>query len=90
MHPCYAALASHYTFEPVFCMPAKANEKPYVENSIFDLQRDWATPVPRVKDFEELNAYLRQCCLNKLDHRVTGKTQTIRERFQQDKQAALA
>jgi transposase len=90
MHPRYAALASHYTFEPCFCMPAKANEKPYVENSIFDLQRDWATPVPRVKDFEELNAYLRQCCLKKLDHRVTGKTETIGERFQQDKIAALA
>lgn len=90
MHPCYAALASHYTFEPAFCMPAKANEKPYVENSIYDLQRDWSTPVPRVRDYDELNVYLRQCCLKKLDHRVTGKTETIRERFQQDKKAALA
>jgi len=90
MHPGYAALASHYTFEPVFCMPARANEKPYVENSIFELQRDWATPVPRVKDFEQLNAYLRQCCLKKLDHRVAGKTEMVKERFQQDKQAALA
>ena len=61
-----------------------------MENSIFDLQRDWATPVPRVKDFEQLNAYLRQCCLKKLDHRVAGKTETVKERFQQDKQAALA
>jgi transposase len=89
MHPRYAALASHYTFEPCFCMPAAANEKPYVENSVFDLQRDWATPVPKVRDYEELNAYLRQCCLKKLDHRVAGKTETIAERFQQDKQSAL-
>ena len=89
MHPRYAALASHYTFEPCFCMPAAANEKPYVENSVFDLQRDWATPVPRVKDFEELNVYLRQCCLKKLEHRVAGKTETVGERFQQDKQSAL-
>src|SRR3972149_2048840 len=28
----YAALASHYTFEPLFCIPARGNEKPRVEN----------------------------------------------------------
>jgi len=88
--PRYAALASHYTFEPAFCMPARANEKPYVENSIYDLQRDWATPVPKVRDYDELNEYLRQCCLNKLTHRVAGKTGTVGERFEQDKAAALA
>src|SRR5206468_4278175 len=27
----YAALASHYRFDPLFCMPARGNEKPYVE-----------------------------------------------------------
>ncbi|MHC4546308.1 MAG: IS21 family transposase [Planctomycetota bacterium] len=90
MHPRYAALASHYTFEPLFCMPAKANEKPHVENSVFDLQRDWATPVPKVRDHDELNEYLRRCCLRKLSHRQAGKTQTVGERFEQDKAAALA
>jgi len=90
MNPRYAALASHYMFEPLFCMPAKANEKSHVENSVFDLQRDWATPVPKVQDYDELNDYLRQCCLKKLDHRVAGKTETVAERFEQDKAAALA
>jgi transposase len=90
MHPRYVALASHYMFDPLFCMPAQAQEKPYVENSIYDLQRDWATPVPRVKDFDELNDYLRQCCLKKLQHRVAGKTETVGQRFEQDKAAVLA
>lgn len=90
MNPRYVALASHYMFEPLFCMPAKANEKSHVENSVFDLQRDWATPVPKVQDYDELNDYLRQCCLKKLDHRVAGKTETVAERFEQDKAAALA
>ena len=27
------ALASHYTFEPLFCMPARGNEKPHAENA---------------------------------------------------------
>ena len=46
----YAALASHYAFEPLFCMPARGNEKPHTENRVYDLQRRWATPVPKVKD----------------------------------------
>jgi len=89
MHKRFAALASHYMFEPLFCMPARGNEKPYVENSVFDLQRDWATPVPKVRDYDELNNYLRQCCLNKADHRVAGKSETVGERFAREKAAAL-
>jgi len=90
LHDRYEALASHYCFDPQFCMPARGNEKPYVENSVYDLQRDWATPVPKVKDIAELNQYLRQCCLRKLDHVKAGKTETVRERFERDKAASLA
>jgi len=85
----YAALASHYNFEPLFCMPAHGNEKPYVENSVFDLQRNWGTPVPRVADYDQLNAYLRQCCLDYRAHRIAGQTQTVGERFEQDRTSAL-
>ncbi len=85
----YAALASHYCFDPRFCMPARGNEKPYVEHSVYDLQRDWATPVPRVQDLVELNEYLRSCAVAKRDHTMAGKTQTIGELFEQDRQAAL-
>ena len=56
LHPRYAALASHYPFTPKFCLPATATEKPRVENRVFDLQRQWATPVPRVADLAELNS----------------------------------
>jgi hypothetical protein len=35
----YAALASHYGFEPLFCMPRTATEKPDVEHKVYDLQR---------------------------------------------------
>jgi transposase len=90
LHARYEALASHYRFDPRFCMPARGNEKPYVENSVYDLQRDWATPVPQVQDLAELNTYLRRCALAKLDHRMAGKPQTVGELFEQDKQAALA
>jgi len=89
MHERYAALASHYRFDPVFCMPGSPEEKPYVENSVYDLQRDWATPVPQVQDYEVLNAHLRRCALALRDHRVRGQSETIGERFEREKAAAL-
>ena len=89
LHPRYAALASHYRFDPLFCMPASGQEKPYAENSVYDLQRDWGTPVPKASGYEELNEYLRRCCLGLLEHRVSGQAQTIGERFQQERAAAL-
>lgn len=86
----YAAFTSHYAIDPCACMPASGWEKPDVEHSVYDLQRRWATPVPRVQNNDELNAYLRQCCLTEMDRTVAGQTQTIGQRFGQDKAAAGA
>lgn len=86
----YAALASHYTFDPLFCMPARGNEKPHVENRVKCLERRWATPVPKAKDLSELNAYLRQCCLEDRQRIATGQTEPIGVRFEQDRARALA
>ncbi len=84
----YAALASHYAFEPLACMVARANEKPYAENRVYDLQRRWATPVPTAKDLTELNAYLRQCCLKDRQRRVGSNTETSDQRFERDRAQA--
>jgi len=86
----YAALANHYGFEPLFCMPRAATEKPAAEHKVYDLQRRWCTPVPKVRDHEDLNAHLRRCCLAELDRTCAGQTQTIGQRFALDKAAALA
>jgi transposase len=90
IHPRYAALASHYVFEPLFCMPRRGWEKPRVENRVYDLQRRFCTPVPRVKDLAELNAYLRQCCIEECKRTVRGQTETIAQRFSREREAALA
>jgi transposase len=86
----YAALASHYVFEPLFCLPARGNEKPYAENRVKRLQRRWSTPVPRVRDLDALNAYLRECCLKDRQRRSGARVGTIAERFQEDRAAAAA
>jgi transposase len=61
-HPRYAALASHYVFEPHFCMPGRGNEKPDAEATVKAVQKRFATPVPRAADLDELNTFFRQRC----------------------------
>jgi transposase len=62
LHPRYAALASHFAFDPRFCMPARGNEKPDAESTVKAVQRRFATPVPKVKDLDDLNVHFRQRC----------------------------
>lgn len=86
----YAALASHYRFEPLFCMPARGNEKPHVENRVKHLERRWATPVPKAKDLAELNAWLRSCCISDRQRVATGQSESIAVRWEQERAAAAA
>jgi transposase len=89
LHPRYAALASHYTFAPKFCLPSAATEKPRVENRVYDLQRQWATPVPQVTDLDELNAHLRRCSLAARDRTCGDQADAVGVRFDHDRTAAL-
>ena len=89
LHPRYAALASHYTFAPKFCLPATPREKPRVENRVKDLERMWATPVPHVRDPAELNAHLRRCCLAARERTCGANAEAVGERFDRDRSAAL-
>jgi transposase len=85
----YQALASHYTFEALFCMPARGNEKPHAETRVRVLQQQWATPVPKVADLGALNAHLRQCACAELSRTVNGYQESIGQRFQRDRARAL-
>jgi transposase len=89
LHERYRALASHYNFEPLFCMPARGNEKPRAENRVWDLQRQWATPVPCVAHVEALNSHLLTCCLRQAEHLVQGQHEPIGVRFAADRAKAL-
>jgi hypothetical protein len=71
-------------------LPATSTEKPRVENRVFDLQRQWATPVPQVTDLAQLNNHLRQCCLQARERTCGGQMETVGARFQRDQAAALA
>jgi transposase len=89
LHPRFAALACHYVFAPRFCMPATPTEKPRVENRVRDVQRQWATPVPRATDLAALNAHLQRECLTARERTCSDNALSVGARFEHDRAAAL-
>lgn len=85
----YAALASHYRFDPRACMPAKGQEKPDAESGVKALQRRACTPVPAAEDLAAFNRQLLAFCIAERDRTVTGQTQTIGQRLEVEKRAAI-
>jgi transposase len=90
IHPRYAALASHYVFNPLFCMPARGNEKPDAESTVRAVQRRFSTPVPSVRDLDELNRYFCQRCRAEAERTVESLTGrfVIGSRFAEEQAAA--
>jgi transposase len=92
LHPYYAALASHYTFDPKFCLPAQAHEKPDVESGARAVQRRFATPVPRVADLNVLNIQSESRCRDeqrRMVHSASGAF-VIGDRFAEERAAATS
>lgn len=91
LHPRYAALASHYVFDPRFCMPARGNEKPDAEGTVKAVQRRFATPVPRVANLDELNMFFRTRCQAERQRVVQSLFGpfTIADRLAEDLAAAM-
>ena len=89
LNPDYAALASHYRFEPRACMPARGQEKPDVESGVKALQRRACTPVPQAADLEAFNRHLLAFCLSERQRTVSEQSQTIGERFETEKASAI-
>ena len=88
--PRYAAMASHYVFSPLFCMPARGNEKPDAEGTVKAVQKRFATPVPRVANLQELNTLFRKRCEAERDRVVQSLLGpfTIKDRLTDDLAAA--
>jgi transposase len=89
LHERYAALASHYRFDPLFCLVRQPQEKPRVEGRVKFCQQDWATPVPAAKDLAQLNAYLKECALRDRHRIQNQQTESIGERFARERAQAL-
>jgi hypothetical protein len=64
-------------------------EKPRVEKRVFDLQRQWATPVPCVNDLGQLNAHLLRQYLAARERTCGDNALSVAAMFEHDRAAAL-
>ena len=59
----FAAMASHYLFDPEFCNPVSGWEKGQVEKNVQDARRRLWQPMPSFPDIDALNAWLEERCI---------------------------
>jgi transposase len=83
------AFRSHWGFQTEFCNPARGNEKGGVEGEVGYFRRNHLVPVPKVKDLGELNAYLRACCQQDEQRRMSGKPLAVGEAMRIEREHLL-
>jgi transposase len=83
----FVQMCSHYLVEPVACTPASGWEKGQVENQVGLVRERFFTPRVRVKNYDELNAWLLdQCIAYAKAHRHPEQCQqTIWEAFEAER-----
>jgi len=81
----FIALRSHYVFESRFCSPGEGHEKGGVESAVGYVRRNFLSPPPHIDNWEALNAHLLRCCQDDDARVVAGQSQTIGERFAQER-----
>ncbi len=85
----FTGLQSHYRFEDRFGRPGKGNDKGKVEGMVGYVRRNFLVPVPSFESFESLNVHLEQRCLERMDARLRGHTETIGQRMESDLEALM-
>ena len=84
----FKRLISHYLFEPHFCNIRRPNEKGIVEGIVKYSRLNFMVPVPQVKDYDELNRLLRNCCQSDLNRILRGKHSLSKKQLLIEDQAA--
>ena len=85
----FTELQSHYLFEDRFGRPGKGNDKGKVEGLVGYVRRNFLVPISSFESFDALNAHLERRCLERMDARLRGHTETIGQRMERDLDALL-
>ena len=85
----FTELQSHYLFEDRFGRPGKGNDKGKVEGMVGYVRRNFLAPISSFESFTALNAHLEGRCLERMDARLRGHTETIGQRMERDLEALL-
>ncbi|MDQ3922286.1 MAG: IS21 family transposase [Actinomycetota bacterium] len=86
----FVSLRMHYCYEAIFCNPAAGHEKGAVENLVGTIRRRYLSPMPQVRDLDELNAYLLACCQREGEATRPGADASVAVRWQEEQSALLA
>jgi len=83
----FLQMCSHYLVEPVACTPSSGWEKGQVENQVGLVRERFFTPRLRVKNYEELNAWLLDQCVvhARAHHHPEQRERTIWEVFEAER-----
>jgi hypothetical protein len=85
----FLQLKSHYLFAHHFCHIRRGNEQGVVEGLVKFTRLNFFVPVPQVRDFDELNAFLRQRCEEDRQRRLRGQPGTKAQLLVADQTAFL-
>ena len=85
----FTELQSHYLFGDRFGRPGKGNDKGKVEGMVGYMRRNFLVPVPSFESFAALNAQLERRCLERMDAKLRGHSETIGQRLERDLEALL-
>lgn len=86
----FKRLEAHYAFEAVFCNVAAGWEKGLAENLVATARKMALTPMPRVKDFTQLQEIVTERCIDYCEnHKLRYANKSIREMFLEERQALL-
>ena len=85
----FTELQSHYLFDDRFGRPGKGNDKGEVEGLVGYARRNFLVPIPSFESFKALNAYLERRCLERMDARLRGHSESIGQRMELDLETLL-
>jgi len=86
----FLQLKSHYLFDHHFCRVRRANEKGVVEGAVKYARQNFLVPVPQVRELDELNGYLLECCRGDAQRKLRGRAATKEQLLKEDRAAFVA
>ena len=81
----FSELRSHDLFEDRFGRPGKGNDKGKVEGIVGYCRRNFLVPMPRFRNFDDLNTHLEACCAKRWAEQLRGHDQTVGARLERDR-----
>lgn len=86
----FKKLEAHYAFESIFCNVASGWEKGLIENLVKTARKMALTPIPRVKNFAELQDMITNRCVDYCEnHKLRYHNESIKEMLKKERQHLL-